>query len=132
MPDTTDSFAAENESGPEAIVLDNAPIADPTGGGDATEVSAAADVELADFAASVRAEIARHDLPTAIGIVVGAASGCWSNLQGAGIFQSEKASALVDVLLEFVTPCACQTTEQRTHRRGDEAFCALAADAAAG
>jgi hypothetical protein len=85
--------------------------------------------DLEAYKASVREEIARHggDPATAVGFVVGAASSCWSNLGGAGVFESERASALVDVLLEYVTPCACQTTEQRTHRRGDEAFCALGA-----
>jgi hypothetical protein len=85
--------------------------------------------DLDGFADSVRAEITRHGgtLLTAVGIVVGAASACWSNPAGAGEFQSRRASVLVDVLLEYVTAaaCACNTTEQRTHQRGDQGFCRL-------
>ena len=85
---------------------------------------AAPPVDLEEFKANIRDEIARHggDQATAVGIVVGAASSCWSNLGAAGVFESQHASALVDVLLEYVQACACNTTEQRTHRRGDAAF----------
>lgn len=60
--------------------------------------------DLDDYAASIRDEIARHggDLFTAVGIVVGAASSCWENLAGAGAFESNRASVLVDVLLQHI------------------------------
>jgi hypothetical protein len=64
----------------------------------------AAMTDLTDYIESVHKEIDRNggDISTAIGIVIGAASACWSNLEGAGVFESERASALVDVLLERV------------------------------
>lgn len=54
------------------------------------------------FADSVRAEIARAggDFFTAAGVVIGAASMCWENPAGAGVFQSSHAAALVPVLVE--------------------------------
>lgn len=89
--------------------------------------------DYTDYLASFRADIARcvdegsDELRTAVGMILGGASSCWSNLAGAGEFESQRASALVDLLLEYVEPrpatCACNTTEQRTHTRGDQAFC---------
>lgn len=62
------------------------------------------EADLKAYIESVHAEIERHGggIETAIGIVVGAASACWSNLEGAGKFQSQRASALVDVLMDRV------------------------------
>lgn len=44
-----------------------------------------------------------NSLASAIGISVGAASACWSNLRGAGVFESDRAKMVVDVLLEHIT-----------------------------
>lgn len=81
--------------------------------------------DLAAYVASVRAELDRFDgqLQGEVGFIVGAASSCWSDLAGAGVFESERASALVDLLVERVARCACNTTEQRTHVAGEQAFC---------
>jgi hypothetical protein len=44
-----------------------------------------------------------------------------------GVVPATTVPELVDVLLEYVTAaaCACNTTEQRTHQRGDQGFCRL-------
>lgn len=78
--------------------------------------------EPAEFAASLRRAI-----DAATGMIIGAASSCWENLAGAGNFQSQHASALIDLMLEYAgrSTCACQTTEQATHPLGDQAFCAV-------
>lgn len=58
------------------------------------------------YIASLREEIDRHggDLPAAVGMVIGAASSCWTNLKGAGVFESDRAAALVDLLLSYTGP----------------------------
>lgn len=49
----------------------------------------------------VKDEIANAlTIKEAIGLAMGAASSCWENLQGAGTFESERASELVDVLYD--------------------------------
>lgn len=59
--------------------------------------------EIVAYIDSIREEIDRHNgsLPTAVGIVVGAASMCWPLPGGASVFQSQRASALVDLLLSY-------------------------------
>lgn len=82
---------------------------------------------IAAYVADIHAEIDRHggDIATAAAIVIGAATACWANLAGAGEFESTRAAALVGVLLERAgaAQCACNTTEQRTHLAGEQAFC---------
>lgn len=62
--------------------------------------------DLTAYIASLREEIDRHggDLPSAVGLVIGAASSCWTNLAGAGVFESDRASALIDLLLSYTGP----------------------------
>ena len=38
-------------------------------------------------------------LEEAIGIGIGAASMCWDNIEGAGVFDSQRASLIVEMLL---------------------------------
>jgi hypothetical protein len=47
-------------------------------------------------------ELENEDLETAVYIAIGAASACWENLEGAGVFESEKAKHIGDQLLEKV------------------------------
>lgn len=55
-----------------------------------------------EYKASIRQEIERHgdNFETAAGIIIGAASMCWATPEGAGVFDSQRASALVDLLVE--------------------------------
>jgi hypothetical protein len=57
--------------------------------------------ELQAYVQSVHKEIDRAGGgPLALfGIVIGAASVCWSNPEGAGVFDSQRASALIDLLI---------------------------------
>lgn len=41
-------------------------------------------------------------LEEAIGLSIGAASACWDNLEGAGVFESERAAAISETLLDLV------------------------------
>lgn len=41
-------------------------------------------------------------LEEAIGLSIGAASSCWDNLEGAGVFESERAAAITEELVELV------------------------------
>lgn len=42
------------------------------------------------------------DLEQAVFVAVGAASGCWDNLSGAGVFESNKAKAIGKGLIEAI------------------------------
>jgi hypothetical protein len=58
---------------------------------------------VSETAIDWRAELAKVDtLEEAIGISVGAASACWSNLEGAGTFESERAASISEALLDLV------------------------------
>ena len=59
---------------------------------------------LAEYIDGIRHEIKRSgDTPEmAAGIIIGAASMCWDNMAGAGVFDSRRASALVDLLVERI------------------------------
>lgn len=41
-------------------------------------------------------------LEEAVGLSIGAASTCWDNLDGAGVFESERAAAITEELVELV------------------------------
>lgn len=44
-----------------------------------------------------------EDIETFIGHAVGATSACWSNLDGAGVFESVRAAQIVDEILDRLT-----------------------------
>lgn len=55
------------------------------------------------FGIDWRTELAKADtVEDAIYTAIGAASGCWSNLEGAGVFESERAADIGEALLELV------------------------------
>ncbi len=76
--------------------------------------------EITEYIDSLREEIDRHDgsLPTAVGMIIGAASSCWSNLSGAGVFESQRASALVDLLLSYTGPFEPAASSPETGDQG--------------
>lgn len=41
-------------------------------------------------------------LEQAINMAIGAASACWDNLEGAGVFQSDRARDISDALVELI------------------------------
>lgn len=41
-------------------------------------------------------------LEEAVGLSIGAASACWDNLSGAGVFESERAAVITETLLDLV------------------------------
>ncbi len=81
--------------------------------------TAPANPELDEWVASVReaALAAGPDLGTHLGVVMGAVSACWANLAGAGEFQSQRASALLDLAVEMATGTAWrpEAAEVRYH-----------------
>jgi len=43
-----------------------------------------------------------RDLPELIGQSMGAASMCWENVRGAGVFQSERASLITQEVIDWI------------------------------
>lgn len=64
------------------------------------------ETEIETYIAGVREAIDREDgsLPSAVGIIIGAASMCWEHVDRAGVFQPDRASALIDLLLSYTGP----------------------------
>lgn len=56
-------------------------------------------------------------LESAVFQALGAASACWDNLEGAGVFQSERARAIGEELLERIGPGWPGQSWCRTHAR---------------
>lgn len=52
--------------------------------------------------AEIDMELKDKDLETAVFESLGAASACWDNLEGAGVFQSERCKEVGDQLLERI------------------------------
>lgn len=62
-------------------------------------VEAGRDADAASIVDTIREA---DTLEEAIGLAVGGASACWDNLDGAGVFESTRAAAILDTLLELV------------------------------
>lgn len=44
----------------------------------------------------------RADLEQAVGLTIGAASVCWENMNGTGVFESDRAKELLDQLVDYI------------------------------
>ena len=64
----------------------------------------AMDEYLKSVERTIAKAVADADKPlvAAIGVVLGAASSCWTNLEGAGTFESDRAAGLITVLEKWV------------------------------
>lgn len=47
-------------------------------------------------------ELEKVELHTSVFVAIGAASTCWENLRGAGVFDSEQAKNIADQLLDRI------------------------------
>lgn len=58
-------------------------------------------------------------LDSAVFQAIGAASACWTNLQGSGVFESERAKEIGEVLLAFINDNLLKPFPYRSNFRGD-------------
>lgn len=59
-------------------------------------------VDVQDHSKVVEMIRSADTLEEAIGLSIGAASSCWDNLEGAGVFESERAGVITETLVELV------------------------------